>query len=141
MNVERWTQIKAIFHDAAEVADSERATYIRSRCGGDEALAMEIETLLAAHDKASSFIEAPPSNSTMAATEAESSEPPESMIGRRIGAYQVTGEIGRGGMGTVYLAERADGLYRKSVAIKTEAWISHCAPLVFVLSCCDGTIR
>src|SRR6185436_6723536 len=62
VNAERWTHIKTIFHDAADVANGERAEYIRSRCGGDEALATEIEALLAAHDEASSFIEGVPEN-------------------------------------------------------------------------------
>jgi eukaryotic-like serine/threonine-protein kinase len=114
MQAERWLRIKSIFHDAVEQPPGERAAYVRSRCDGDEALASEIECLLAAHDQATSFIEAPAADSTI---EAET-EPSEQMIGRRIGAYELTGEIGRGGMGTVYLAERADGLYRKSVAVK-----------------------
>src|SRR5262249_28121372 len=44
--------------------------------------------------------------------------PVESVVGRRIGPYQVLREIGHGGMGAVYLAERADGQFQKQVAIK-----------------------
>ena len=40
------------------------------------------------------------------------------MIGRRVGAYELKREIGRGGMGAVYLAVRADSAFQKSVAIK-----------------------
>ena len=43
---------------------------------------------------------------------------PEPMAGRRIGPYAVVREIGRGGMGAVYLAVRADDEYKKEVAIK-----------------------
>jgi serine/threonine protein kinase len=40
------------------------------------------------------------------------------MIGRQVGAYRLTREIGRGGMGAVYAAERADGSFRQQVAVK-----------------------
>lgn len=115
MNAERWTHIKAIFHDATEVADRERATYIRSRCGGDEALALEIEALLSAHDQASSFIEGLPDNTI---TSAPDNLAPDKMIGRPVGAYELVRELGRGGMGAVYLASRADDQFRKLVAVK-----------------------
>ena len=42
----------------------------------------------------------------------------DSMIGRRVGIYELVKEIGRGGMGAVYLAERADGEFRQRVAVK-----------------------
>ena len=114
MKPERWARIKPIFYEAAEQPADERAAFIRSRCGDDESLASEIESLLGAHDQAGSFIEGLPDESTVTLD----LQPPDTIIGRRIGAYEVIREIGRGGMGAVYLASRADEQFRKLVAIK-----------------------
>ena len=64
MKPERWARIKPIFYEAAEQPAQERAALIRSRCDGDESLALEIESLLEAHDQAGAFIEELPSTST-----------------------------------------------------------------------------
>jgi len=115
MKPERWARIKPIFYEAAEQPAEERAAFIRSRCDGDESLALEIESLLGAHDQAGAFIEGVPNNSMALTLDVQL---PDALIGRRIGAYELIRGIGRGGMGEVYLAERADGQYRKKVAIK-----------------------
>jgi serine/threonine protein kinase/tetratricopeptide (TPR) repeat protein len=115
MNPELWARIKPIFYEAAEQPASGRAAFIRSRCGDDESLAVEIESLLDAHDHAGAFIEGVPDDSARLSLEVE---PTDAIVGRRIGPYQVIREIASGGMGAVYLAERADGEYQKQVAIK-----------------------
>ncbi|HEY7911329.1 MAG TPA: hypothetical protein VIG62_05385 [Blastocatellia bacterium] len=58
MDAERWARIKSVFNAAAERPEDERSAFIRSECNGDESLAAEVESLLAANDRASSFIEA-----------------------------------------------------------------------------------
>ena len=113
MDAERWARIKSIFFAAAELPEAERSAFIRSRCDGDETLSLEIESLLAAHDRAGSFIEALPAVEATAALEDLAIEP---MVGRQIGHYKVTSHIGRGGMGAVYLAE--DTRLGRRVAIK-----------------------
>jgi hypothetical protein len=92
MNPERWARIKPIFYEAAEQPVSERAAFIRSRCDGDESLAMEIESLLGANDRAGSFIEALP---TEEATIDLEDLPIQPMIGKQIGPYKVISLIGR----------------------------------------------
>jgi serine/threonine protein kinase len=114
MKPDRWAQIKDIFNDAAETHVDERAAFISFRCGGDESLVREIETLLAAHDQAHSFIECTALEQEQGALTLRIAED----MNRRIGPYRVVRELGSGGMGSVYLAERADGQYRKNVAIK-----------------------
>ena len=94
MNPEQWAQIKPIFHEAAERPVTERSAFIRSRCGDDESLAVEIESLLGAHDRAGSFIEELPLDSITAALDVELSD---AIIGRRIGAYEVTARLAGAG--------------------------------------------
>ena len=113
MDAERWARIKPIFYAAAERPADERAAFIRSQCDGDETLASEVESLLAAHDGAGSFIEALPTGEATAALEDLPAEP---MIGRQVGPYKVINLIGRGGMGEVYLAQ--DSRLARKVALK-----------------------
>jgi eukaryotic-like serine/threonine-protein kinase len=88
----------------------ERTAALEQSCAGDTALLREAQKLLA-HDTSvfEEFAE-------IAATRLRSDE--RDRIGERMGAYAVVKELGRGGMGAVYLAERADGQFEKRVAIK-----------------------
>src|SRR5690349_12392045 len=114
MRPDQWARIKPIFAEAAERPSAERPDFIKSRCDGDESLVAEIESLLGAYDQAGSFIEDLPEQT--AATETDRDI--DRMIGRKIGAYELVRELGRGGMGSVYLASRADDEFRKFVAVK-----------------------
>ena len=74
--------------------------------------ARDVEKLLAAHDESGAFLVSP---AQLVAAEMEFVE---ERVGQRIGPYEIVREIGHGGMGSVYLAVRADDQYRKQVAIK-----------------------
>src|SRR5215467_11984732 len=115
MDPERWQLIRLVFHQAVELPAGERAGYVSRASGGDESLRTEIESLLASHDQAESFIE-----STDDHVETVELNPGagREMIGRRVGPYKLVREIGRGGMGAVYLGVRADDQFSKRVAIK-----------------------
>jgi serine/threonine-protein kinase len=115
MSPEQWTRLKEMFSIAIEYDPRRRAAYLNQNCAGDTALRAEIESLLASHDHAENFIESPAFACTLKAL---TESPAEQIAGRRTGSYQLIREIGRGGMGTVYLAERADEQYKKLVAIK-----------------------
>src|SRR5262245_13570435 len=123
MNTERWRIIEEIFQTAVERGAAERAAVLTEACGGDADLRREIESLLAYEDAATpsirpfrQAIEGVARSLTIERREPE--EPADHLIGRRIGAYRVTGLIGRGGMGAVYLAERDDAQFHQQVAIK-----------------------
>jgi len=110
---EYWPEVKRVFHEALSRPEKERVAFLSTACGGDERVRVEVASLLAVHDgDGGDFLE---ESALDAAGEALAEEPVE---GRRIGPYRVLREIGRGGMGTVFLAERADGEVRKTVAIK-----------------------
>jgi serine/threonine protein kinase/tetratricopeptide (TPR) repeat protein len=112
---ERWARVKQLFEAAADLAPNERASLLNDECDGDDALRHEVESLLESDSQTDGFIEQPvleiPRNLFPEA-------PNESLTGRQFGAYQIIREIGRGGLGAVYLAARADDEYRKEVAIK-----------------------
>lgn len=110
-----WDRIKAIFQEALERAPSERATFLDAACAGEPALRAEVESLLASHDAAGTFLETP---AAAGAGPILVAADPASFAGRIIGPYRIEREIGGGGMGRVYLAARADDVYRKKVAIK-----------------------
>ncbi len=113
MDPQLWQRIKEAFAQVAEQPASRRAAALDEACGGDLALRHEVESLLRAHDEPGPAIE--PDGFGLAAV-METVEP--RYAGRRFGAYRIVRELGRGGMGTVLLAERADGEFQRQVAIK-----------------------
>src|SRR5579859_734885 len=112
---ERWLQVKELFSAAQERNPADRTAFLVEACGGDESLRAEVESLLRAAElaPATSDSEVSASDGSTAA-----SPRPDPLIGRRIGAYKIERQIGRGGMASVYLASRADEQYDKQVAIK-----------------------
>ena len=117
MSSERWQQLEEIFQTALDLAPEDRAPYIAEACAGDEELRRQAEALLAQYTEAGNFLDAPVYERTgVQALAALIDDDP--VIGQRIGAYKVVKQIGRGGMGAVYLAERADNAFQKRVAIK-----------------------
>jgi serine/threonine protein kinase/Tfp pilus assembly protein PilF len=113
------SRVKKIFNDALELETVERENFLRETCGGDAALRAEVDSLLASYNRVEGFLQTPAaafSASEMATRVLESEE--ASAVGKLVGAYRIEKEIGRGGMGAVYLAVRADEHFQKRVAIK-----------------------
>ena len=115
MTPEQWQQVKVLFHAALEHDPRQRAQFLADACAGDVLLQHEVESLLAAHEHAGSFIETP---ALMGKEAWLADTPAQAIVGRQIGPYQVVRQLGAGGMGVVYLAVRADDHYHKQVAIK-----------------------
>ena len=113
----RWHELKNILADALELPSAAaRAALVESRCANDATLLAEAELLVREAQALLNNPTDPLEDCAEHATVALWQD--ESRIGWRIGAYRVTRELGRGGMGTVYLAARADGQFEKEVAIK-----------------------
>jgi len=108
----RWQQVKTIFQDACDREPADRGPWLDQLCAGDVELRAAVDDLLAAHDSAGSFLDGTgrPDFASLDANVSASST--------RIGPYRIVREIGRGGMGAVYLAERDEPGFRKTVAIK-----------------------
>src|SRR5580658_399728 len=114
MTPERWAQIRQIFDGALERSPKDRAAYLRVVCARDDAMRREVESLLESHADASGFLAKPAVDlgHTLHYSGEESGEYP---AGFRAGPYQLEKRIGRGGMGSVWLASRPEGV---KVAVK-----------------------
>lgn len=111
----RFEMLKDIFHAARELQAAERPAYLEKACGADEPLRREIEALLESDRAADHFIADPPVG---LAVELFGGAQTHLDVGRNIGQYKLLECIGSGGMGAVYLAERADQQFQMQVAIK-----------------------
>src|SRR5438034_11248567 len=97
---------------------ADRAALLERECAGNPALRAEVESLLAAHEQASKFLENPPAAAvaeTLAVT--TGTIPVNEKPGDRIGRYKLLEQIGEGGFGTVWMAEQAEPV-RRRVALK-----------------------
>jgi eukaryotic-like serine/threonine-protein kinase len=107
--------IESIFHAALELPPERVDAFLDQSCAGDPGLRRQVEQLLASHRQAHHFIEQP-----LVRPQADAIEPEDGdrLIGQTVGHYRILQRLGGGGMGVVYLAQRADQQYEKRVAIK-----------------------
>jgi tetratricopeptide (TPR) repeat protein len=128
----RWRDIERVLDSALDCAPDARATVLDRECAGDAELRDAVERMLRVCDSSDGFLEDSPAPVFAAPVVAASLDasstvgPTTAAAGRRVGPYRIVREAGRGGMGVVYLAERADDQYRGRVALKLmrdSAWM------------------
>ena len=112
---ERWSRLEALLESVLELPAAEVGPFLDRVCGGDPRARATIEALLRADRDAAGVLETPV---ITGGWEKWFDEEEEAGGGHRIGPWRVVREIGRGGMGAVYLAERADGDFEQRVALK-----------------------
>src|SRR5713101_9511402 len=108
MKPERWGEIESIFHKALDAEESRRAAVLDESCAGDEDLRREVESLLAHHSEAGSFIETPAfadaDASPLRPHNSRSLNPKSGLAETVIGDYRVLGKIGVGAPLWMYMA-------------------------------------
>src|SRR5262245_43082660 len=109
---DRWSEVEALFMRAADLPVVESDSFLDEACKGDDSLRAELLSLLDCDTPEVPLVTqsllAPPGGQKAGGD----------VAGERIGAYKLVRLLGRGGMGAVYLATRADDQYNKEVAIK-----------------------
>ncbi|MEM8929907.1 MAG: serine/threonine-protein kinase [Acidobacteriota bacterium] len=112
MAADTWQQIREVLDEALEMPAERRGAFVDGACA-DEALRRQVHSILAAYDDETAFLDRgrPEIGSAPAAAEAWTA-------GRMVGPWRLSDRLGAGGMGTVFLARRADDAYAKDVAIK-----------------------
>jgi serine/threonine protein kinase len=110
MTPDHWQRAKELFGQACERPAEQRASFLAEACLGDEELRREVSSLLESYQETGSVFDKPVASPFAARV--------DPMVGRSIGSYRIIRQIGRGGMGSVYLAERSDDQYRRRVAVK-----------------------
>lgn len=101
-----WRRAGELLTRALELDPAERQPFLKRECGDDRELLEEVLSLLDAHER------------TGPLDDPGGMLPREAHEGRRVGPYRLLRPLGEGGMGAVYLAERADGQFSKEVALK-----------------------
>jgi eukaryotic-like serine/threonine-protein kinase len=96
---ERWARVSAIAREALELPPAQRTSFLAQASGNDSQLLLDVEQSLA--------------SSPVSAIESDACA-----LGTQIGSWRLIRELGHGGMGTVYLAERADGQFQQQAAVK-----------------------
>ena len=118
MIVERWQRIEELLGAALECERGERAALIERACAGDADLRREVESLLAHEAPSKSFIETSAFALAAEILAADDDAERARWENKQVGAYRIIREIGRGGMGAVFLAEREGAEFRQQVALK-----------------------
>ena len=113
MTPENWRQVKLILDDALSLPQTRRADFLAQNCGEDVELRREIESLLEFEAQDASLLEYSAFDLVM-----PDIFPANGFVGKTVGKYRIIREIGAGGMGVVFLAERADGEFEQKVAVK-----------------------
>ncbi len=114
MEPEHWHRIKEVFSTALAVPPAMREAWLAQTLPDDPLLANEVRELVAVFEEGGEIFQV----RTLVTVPDLPEEPETAVAGLRIGPYRILSELGRGGMGAVYLAVRADQAYEQRVAIK-----------------------
>jgi serine/threonine-protein kinase len=121
MDSARWECIQTLFHQALDLPAPEQHPFLKAACSDDAALLAEVEALLAEDAQSGSLLERDVAHIAYDLLDHTGTPSPAP---QRFGPYTVVRELGEGGMGTVYLAERQDLGNQVAIKVLRDAWVS-----------------
>src|SRR5438309_6337164 len=110
---ERLKRVQELFHAALPLELAARTAFLVEACMPDGELLNEVQSLISAHEREGSFIDSP---AAQPVAEMLASVRSESYVGQTVGSFRILSQLGRGGMGEVYLAE--DSKLGRKVGLK-----------------------
>jgi serine/threonine-protein kinase len=119
MDAARWERLQALFHEAAELCGHEREAYLAARAGSEGELIAELRAMLDEDERGSSILDRGLAGAAHDVLDDGGGLPPG-----EFGAYRAVALLGEGGMGVVYLGERADLGSRAAIKVLRDAWLS-----------------
>jgi tetratricopeptide (TPR) repeat protein/tRNA A-37 threonylcarbamoyl transferase component Bud32 len=129
MDSSSWQRIQALFHQTADLPETEQLAFLREQCRGDAALLAEVVSLLRADAEGNSLLELNVAHVAREVLHDSSATPALEQFGR----YHIKRTLGAGGMGIVYLAEREDLGSLVAIKILRDAWLSPARRELFAL--------
>ncbi len=116
MRSEEWKKVEELLDAALELEPPERRGFLDEVGASSLELRREVESLLAGEPQVDGFLAG--MALALSADFFADGEDSEERAGQTVGRYRIIREIGRGGMGAVFLAERSDGEFQQEVALK-----------------------
>src|SRR6202046_1887030 len=121
MDSSRWQKLQSLFHEAADLPESQRHDFLEGRCGRDPALLNEVLMLLQEDSRGDSLLDR---DIAHVAHDVFHDPTADSQPFKEFGPYRIIKMLGEGGMGVVYLAEREDLGSQVAIKILRDAWLS-----------------
>jgi eukaryotic-like serine/threonine-protein kinase len=118
LSSDRWRRLQALLDELLDLPPDERESTAATLAADDYVLHAELLRLLRAGARTNDFLSRPAVELGASFVSTPPPQPTDQVHGRQIGHYRILKEIGRGGMGAVFLAERADDQFRQLVALK-----------------------
>ena len=121
MDSARWHRMQTLFHEAAELPERQRQTFLKDACQDDDGLMADVLAMLEADSRGASLLDRDVTNLAHRIV-GDGTSP--SFASKDFGPYRVVRVLGEGGMGVVYLAERDDLGSLVAIKILRDAWLS-----------------
>src|SRR5277367_1903110 len=124
MDTARLQRIQGLFLDAVDLPADERGAFLETACGHDAALRAEVLAMLQEDAHVDSLLDGDLSQVARSILGEHLGERPGSHLPKQLGPYRLVRMLGEGGMGVVFLAERADLHSLVAIKILRDAWLS-----------------
>jgi serine/threonine protein kinase/Tfp pilus assembly protein PilF len=117
----RWERIQTLFHEVADLPESEQRAFLKAACGDDDVLVADVLALIEEDARGASLLDRDIAHVARGMLDEATSA---ALPFKEFGPYRIKHALGEGGMGVVYLAERIDLGNVVAIKLLRDAWLS-----------------